>query len=101
MDDQLFGHRQDNPGDRLEILKSLADLVAAQQGCLLIDVHDYVFDDVLFPGWARTYRALWEYLVSRSDFWIDTPNRIADHWLQRYAAIAQASRGLTGMAGCA
>lgn len=96
MDDQLFGHRRHNPGDRLAVLKGLADTAADQGGCLHVDVHDYVYDEVLFPAWAKTYRELLEYLVGRSDFWIDTPGAIADHWISRCEAIRQASRGLTG-----
>jgi hypothetical protein len=92
----LFGHKQANPGGRLEILQALADRVAEQGGCLNIDVHEYVFDEVLFPEWAKMYRGLWEYLTARSDFWIDTPGRIADHWVERYSSIIQASQGLTG-----
>lgn len=94
MDDQLFGQRVHNPGDRQAILRALADTTAEQGGCLLIDVHDYVYDEVLFPGWARAYRELWEYLGARADFWIDTPGRIADHWIARYSALTQASQGL-------
>jgi hypothetical protein len=101
MDDQLFGHRQDNPGDRLEILRALADRAADQGGCLLIDVHDYVFDEVLYPGWAQTYRELWEYLLTRSDFWIDTPGNIANHWIKRYNNLVHASQGLNGTVACA
>jgi hypothetical protein len=96
MDDQLFGHRQDNPGDRLEILRALAGRAADQGGCLLIDVHDYVFDNVLYPRWAQTYRELWEYLLTRSDVWIETPGNIADHWIKRHHTIVQASQGLDG-----
>lgn len=99
MDDHLFGHRKDNPGDRMEILHALADRAADQGGCLLVDVHDYVFDEVLFPEWAGTYRGLWEYLIARADFWVDTPHRIAEHWIRRYSALQQASRGLTNTAG--
>lgn len=99
MDDQLFGHRPDNPGDRRARLRALADRVAEQGGCLLVDVHDYVFDDALFPGWARAYRELWGYLTARADFWIDTPGRVAAHWIARHAAITRASRGLTGAVG--
>jgi hypothetical protein len=94
MDDQLFGQRAYNPGEPRAILHSLAGRVAEQGGCLLIDVHDYVFDAALFPGWAQAYRELWEELVDRGDFWIDTPGRIAEHWSARYAMLTQASRGL-------
>jgi hypothetical protein len=94
MDDQLFGHRLDNPGERLEIWRALADTTALQGGCLLMDIHEYVFDDVLFPGWAKMHREFWEYLASRSDFWIDTPRKIASHWIDRHSSIVQASQGL-------
>ncbi len=100
MDNQLFGHRLDNPGgDRSELLRGLADRVREQGGCALIDIHDYVFDDVLFPGWADTYRDLWEYVASLSSTWIATPAEVANHWASRDAAIRRASRGLTGAAG--
>ena len=95
MDDHLFGHRANNPGDRFSLLKSLADVAREQGGCLLVDIHDYVYDPVLFPEWAQTYRKLLEYLLSRSDFWIELPVRIAEHWKGRYDRIVQGSQGLT------
>jgi hypothetical protein len=94
MDDQLFGLRVHNPGDRWESLRTLADRVVEQGGCLLVDVHNYVFDDALFPGWAQTYCRLLEYLLDRGDFWFGTPAEIAEHWIARYTALVQASRGL-------
>ncbi len=94
MDDQLFGLRSDNPGDRRELLRSLADRTAEQGGCLLIDVHDYVYDDQLFPDWAYTYSQLWEDMLARGDFWFATPAQIAEHWIDRYRNLIQASHGL-------
>jgi hypothetical protein len=94
MDDQLFGMQAYNPGDRSKLLRALADRVAEQGGCLLIDVHNYVFDDILFPEWAATYRRLWEYLLDRGDFWFGTPAEIANHWIARYESLVKASRGL-------
>ena len=94
MDDQLFGRRAHNPGDRLENLRALADRAAEQGGCLLIDIHNYVFDDILYPGWAQTYCRLWEYLLDRGDFWFGTPAQIAEHWTTRYEALVQSSCGL-------
>jgi hypothetical protein len=99
MDNQLFGYRSDNPGDRYELLRGLADRVSSQGGCSLIDIHDYVFDDVLFPAWAGTYRKLWDYVLSDSSFWIATPAEVANHWVSRDADIRRASRGLTGEVG--
>lgn len=99
MDDQLFGHRQDNPGERLEILQTLADTAADQGGCLQIDIHDYVFDETLFPDWAKTYNDLLEHIMTRSDFWVETPGQIANHWSARCAFITKASKGLIGIFG--
>jgi len=96
MDDHLFGYKNCNPGNRVQILRALVDKTAEQGGCLLVDVHQYVYDEDLFPGWTKTYQDLLEYVTARSDFWIDTPGRIADHWIDRYASILEASYGLTG-----
>ncbi|MGQ0603003.1 MAG: polysaccharide deacetylase family protein [Anaerolineales bacterium] len=95
MDDQLFGMRADNPGDRLERLQEVIDRAAEREGCFIMDVHDYVFDAALFPGWAETYRQAWEYIQQRNDFWCATPAQIAAHWLSRRAALEAASAGLT------
>ena len=94
MDDHVFGQRAHNPGDPWESLRALADCVLDQGGCLHIDVHDYVFDDALYPGWAAMYRRLWEYLSDRGAFWFAAPARIAEHWTQRYDTLVEASRGL-------
>lgn len=98
MDGQLFARRRDDPDGGPAALGTLADTARAQAGCLLIDVHEYVFDDALFPGWKNTYGGLMESLVRRGDFWIESPGKIAEHWMARHAAIARASRGLTGEA---
>lgn len=97
MDDQLFGDRKDNPGNRFEILRTLADKVLQQGGCMLVDIHNYVFDDVLFPEWSNTYYELFEYIATHQDFWIDTPNHIADHWIKRYNSIIRDSKGLSNI----
>ncbi len=94
MDDQLFSHQADNPGSRHENLQALADQAAEYGGCLLIDIHNYVFDEALFPGWADTYRRLWQYLLDRGDFWFATPSEISAHWIGRHKALVQASFGL-------
>lgn len=94
MDDHLFGQRADNPGDPEQLLQTLAHRAAGQRGCFLIDIHDYVFDDALFPGWTPTFRRLWEYLLQRGDFWFATPAQIAEHWTARYQNLEQASTGL-------
>lgn len=99
MDDHLFGQRVDNPGDPQTLLHGLAETAAGQGGLLLVDVHDYVYDDALFPGWARAYRELWENLSARRNVWFATPSAIAEHWIKRQAAIEQASTGLEPTCG--
>lgn len=94
MDDHLFGQRADNPGDRQALLHSLVDTAMRQRGLLLVDVHDYVYDDTLFPGWAAAYRELWEALFARRDVWFATPGTIAEHWAARQATLTRASSGL-------
>lgn len=94
MDDQLLGQRDVNPGERMEQLRTLANRVATQGGCLMIDVHDYVFDDRLFPDWAQTQRELWEHLLNRGDFWFATPAQVAQSWSARYLHLVRSSQGL-------
>jgi hypothetical protein len=93
MDSQLFLKRAANPGSPDEVLRALADQTAAQGGLLLVNVHDYVFDEALFPGWSAAVRHLWEYLVARGDFWMATPAAIAAHWRDRYQRLLAASVG--------
>lgn len=94
MDDQLFSMRAHNPGDRMARLRELIDGAADQGGCFVMDVHEYVFDDALFPEWAATYQRAWAYLRERGDFWFATPLEIAQHWRARHAALEAESHGL-------
>jgi hypothetical protein len=96
MDDQLFqfyAYNQIQPG-RFETLKALAERVAEQGGCMTLDVHDYVYDEKLFPEWRQTYQDLLVYLNERGDFWFNTPIEIARHWTERYRRIVNSSHGL-------
>jgi hypothetical protein len=95
MDDQLFGMKSDNPGDADRLLEGLVECAARQQGCLVVDVHEYVFDAALFPGWAATYRRLLAQLAQRGDFWLATPAEIARHWRARYDRLLAESSGLS------
>ena len=91
--------KKHNPGNHLELLQGLANHAAEQGGCLLVDIHEYVFDEELFPGWSETYRRLWEYLLGSGDFWIGTPAEVARHWKNRWSSLVQAACGLEkGMA---
>jgi hypothetical protein len=97
MDDQLFGFQSENPGDRMDILKNLAATAYEQGGCICVDVHDYVYDDVLFPGWRMAYTDLLEHLATCSDFWIATPMEVTEYWINRGRAIRRESDGLNGL----
>jgi hypothetical protein len=94
MDSQLFLYKADNPGDRAALLRRLADRVADHGGCLVVNIHDYVYDDRLFPGWSESYAQLIRYLAERGDFWVDTPRAITRHWAQRSAELKGQSSGL-------
>jgi hypothetical protein len=94
MDDQLFGMRRCNPGAPTAVIERLVATAVAHGGCLLVDVHDYVFDDTLFPGWRALYEHLLGQLAARGDVWIETPGRVAQHWAERYAGLCAASEGL-------
>jgi hypothetical protein len=96
MDNQLFGHHSENPGDPTEILQGLADTALEQGGCICLNIHDYVYDDVLFPGWRKAYTDLLGYLSAHSDIWIVPPREIAEHWITRGGAVRAASDGLDG-----
>jgi hypothetical protein len=94
MDAQLLAHRRI---DRQAVGRALDDLVrrvAAESGLFLADVHEYVFDDVLYPGWAQAYLDLVKRLAARGDFWMATPRAVAEHWMRRHARICQESTGL-------
>lgn len=94
MDDQFFGFRADNPGEPAAQLRQLADQAAEQGGCFVTDIHDYVFDPALFPGWTSLYQSVWERLRARGDVWFATPAEVAAHWVGRAQALRAASRGL-------
>ncbi|MEQ1908012.1 MAG: polysaccharide deacetylase family protein [Vicinamibacterales bacterium] len=95
MDDQLFSRARFNPpGEPQALLNMLVDTVVAQGGCLLVDVHEYVYDDGLFPGWAALYRGLFETLAARRDVWLATPADVARHWRTRHQTIMGLSSGL-------
>jgi len=96
MDDHLFGHKKYNPGDPVEILRNALDTAKKQGGCFMADVHGYVYDSVLFPGWSDLYRTLLEIVAARSDFWVDTPANIAKFYIERYNIILKNSAGLEG-----
>lgn len=94
MDDQLFGLRRHNAGERTVILDELVARVFEQQGCLVVNIHEYVFDSALFPGWVLAYRHVLDALSTRGDVWLATPADIARHWRARVRSAEEASIGL-------
>lgn len=94
MDDHLFGFKDSNPGDRFAILQSLAQKTVDLEGCFTIDIHDYVYDPVLFPNWSGTYQDFIAYLYHRGDFWFALPKEIHQHWSSRYQSLSEHSQGL-------
>lgn len=100
MDDQFFGMRADNPGDPEGILAGLIDTALVQQGCFAADVHEYVFDDALYPGWAKLYRTFVELAAGNSDVWVATPQAVAAHWRERAQTLTAASQPQFPSAAC-
>lgn len=94
MDAHSFLRHAENPGEPMALLQDLAETALEQGGLLLINIHDYVFDDALFPGWTRAYADLWRHIGAGGAFWMATPAAIARHWAERQAAIEQESAGL-------
>jgi hypothetical protein len=95
MDDQLFGYAAHNgSGSRQALIGELVETARAQGGLLLADMHEYVFDPVLFPGWAKTWFELFGGLAADTDFHLARPVDLARHWTTRADAIAKASLGL-------
>jgi hypothetical protein len=94
MDDQLFSMKADNPGEPLDRLTALVARAAEQQGTFVIDMHEYVLDDRLFPRWAALYTQICRHIVERGDFWFATAAEVGAHWAERYQALLRGSTGL-------
>lgn len=94
MDAQLSQRTDLSQPQREAMVIALIDHVAAQRGLFVANVHDYVFDEVLFPGWLATLRAVLERITALGDFWVATPATIAAHWRQRYQRVLACSYGL-------
>lgn len=94
MDEHLFRYRKINSGDRNVLLNELVKKVLLQRGCLMIDVHDFVYDEVLFPGWRSTFESLLERLLENSEIWVEKPSTIASHWTRRVRELENQSYGL-------
>lgn len=94
MDAQLMQRTDLTQPRREALVCELIDRTATHGGLFVANVHDYVFDDELYPGWLATLRAGLEHIVARGDFWIATPATIAQHWVDRYRALRMASTGL-------
>jgi hypothetical protein len=94
MDAQLAQRATLTQAQREAIVVELVDRVATQRGLFVANVHEYVFDEVLFPGWLATLRAALERIVARGDYWMATPATIARHWSDRYRKLVALSSGL-------
>jgi hypothetical protein len=98
MDDQVFSYaainRIGSDIERDERLRQLIGTAADSGGLLVTDIHEYVFDEELFPGWRSTYQRFWEAVCSDSDVWVASPGEVARHWIARAARIEQRSVGL-------
>jgi hypothetical protein len=98
MDNQLFGHASFNatptPEARAAALDGLVARAKETSGVLVTDVHEYVFDERLFPGWRAASDRLWGDLAARSDVWIAPPAVVTERWIGHEERIRAESRSL-------
>ena len=94
MDAQLMQRDDLAQPQRETLVRELIDRTVMQGGLFVANVHDYVFDDELYPGWLATLQAGLEHVVGRGDLWIATPAEIARHWVDRYRMLCKVSSGL-------
>ena len=94
LDSQLARRADLTQSQRNAVISELVDRVAEQQGLFVANVHEYVFDELLFPGWLATLRAALDRIIQRNDFWIATPAEIARHWEERHRKLLACSAGL-------
>lgn len=95
MDAQVFAHAALEEADRRALLNGLITRAAADGGTFIINIHDYVYDDALFPGWSRALRESLDRVNECGLFWLATPVELARHWESRYRAILVRSQGLS------
>lgn len=94
MDAQLMQRKELTQAQREAIIVALVDRTATLGGLFVANVHDYVFDEKLFPGWLAVLRAALDRIAERGDFWFATPAAIALHWRERYERLLKISAGL-------
>ena len=98
MDNQVFGHASFNETHtaeaRDEALAALVNRAADTGGVFVSDIHEYVFDDALFPDWRGTHDRLWDAIVARGDAWIAPPAEVARQWRGHEQRLHAASQGL-------
>jgi hypothetical protein len=96
MDAQLFTYLGEAAATerRQEVLAGLLHTAATTGGLFVADMHEYVFDDALYPGWSRLWRWCWEQVMGHRDVWTALPRDIARHWRARERDLVAASHGL-------
>lgn len=94
MEEHSFSHWSGSRADATTALNELVDTVSTVGGCLLVDLHEYMVDEVLHPGRFAMSRSLLTRVASDSAFWTATPVEIARHWCARRAECEAASSGL-------
>jgi hypothetical protein len=94
MDSQLFEYCRLDAYQRRDILKSLLDVSAKHGGCFVASIHEYAFDEGLFPDRGESYFWLIRTAMEAGNFWIALPREVSVHWENRYQHIVNASEGL-------
>lgn len=94
MEEHSFRHWSGDPHEAVSALDEVVDSVVTVGGCLLLDAHEYMVDERLFPGRFVRVRELMTSLARDGRFWMATPSAVALHWRERRLSCMAASSGL-------
>jgi uncharacterized protein DUF7033 len=84
MDDQLFGYRSlGYLGQPREEVDELLSQVSRNNGLFVVNFHERVLNEIMFPGWRQYYMHILAKVSDDSDCWCALPTEIADHYLRR------------------
>jgi len=100
LDDHLFAHLKINSLNGVDssenatpekIIDKLVSSVKESNGILFTDYHVRVLNTDLYPGFRKSYKYLLDKISADKDYYSDTPERIAEYWMERDKKLEQAS----------
>lgn len=93
MDSHIFHYEEMNSfSDYKEHINSLIFSVRKFSGVFTVDFHVRVLNNLFFKDWDKAYIYLLEKLCSSCEYYCDTPENLARHWLDREDLLERASK---------